>query len=111
MALDSVFYQLYNYKIKSDFLFHFDIKICFFHNNNNFSKIGTYYIIEGRKNHSRSNSDPPANYFAKPLKNRPTLICNPYTMTAEQLLNLRCSAIGSTTAIIIAGKRILVINE
>ena len=39
-ALDSVFCQLCDYKIKSDFLLNFDIKL-FFHNNNNLWKIST----------------------------------------------------------------------
>ena len=36
-----------------------------------YSKIlSVSHIIQGRKNHPRCNPDPPANYFAKPLKNR-----------------------------------------
>ena len=50
-AMDSVFCQVYGWKIISDFLLHFDINFFFFHNNNNFLKITTYPIRKGLKNY------------------------------------------------------------
>ena len=55
---------------KIQFFIKFQHQIYFLHNNNKFLKFATYHIIKGRKNHSRSNPDPPTNHFAKALKNR-----------------------------------------